>query len=55
VLSLQLPFAVVPLVRFTNDPAKMGRFANRGWIKWTAWGVTAVIISLNLLMLSYLL
>lgn len=54
VLSLQLPFAVVPLVRFTGDPAKMGRFANRGWIKWTAWLVTAVIIGLNLLMLSYL-
>lgn len=54
VLSLQLPFAVVPLVRFTGDPAKMGRFANRGWIKWTAWGIAAVIISLNLLMLSYL-
>lgn len=55
VLSLQLPFAVVPLVRFTSDPAKMGRFANGGWIKWTAWGVAATIISLNLLMLSYLI
>lgn len=54
VLSLQLPFAVVPLVRFTGDPAKMGRFANRGWIKWLAWGIAAVIIGLNLLMLSYL-
>ncbi|MDT8760589.1 Nramp family divalent metal transporter [Sphingomonas psychrotolerans] len=54
VLSLQLPFAVVPLVRFTSDPARMGSFANRGWIKWTAFAVTATIIGLNLLMLSYL-
>jgi manganese transport protein len=54
VLSLQLPFAVVPLVRFTSDPAKMGKFANRGWIKWTAYAVAAVIIGLNCLMLSYL-
>jgi manganese transport protein len=55
VLSLQLPFAVVPLVRFTSDPVRMGSFANRRWIKWTAFAVTATIIGLNLLMLSYLL
>lgn len=54
ILSLQLPFAVVPLVRFTNDPARMGKFANHGWVKWVAWGVAATIIALNLLMLSYL-
>jgi manganese transport protein len=53
VLSLQLPFAVVPLVQFTSDPARMGRFANRGWIKVAAWGVAITIIALNCLMLRY--
>jgi manganese transport protein len=44
VLSLQLPFAVVPLVMFTSDRAKMGPFVNPGWMKALAW-VTAVIIA----------
>jgi manganese transport protein len=47
VLSLQLPFAVIPLVRFTGDRAKMGAFANRAWLKWPAWGIAAVIVVLN--------
>ncbi|MGO1076613.1 Nramp family divalent metal transporter [Inquilinus sp. CA228] len=51
ILSLQLPFAVVPLVAFTSDRAKMGRFANPAWLKWTAWLVSAVIIVLNVKLL----
>jgi manganese transport protein len=51
VLSLQLPFAIWPLVRFTNNRALMGRFANRGWTAITAWAVTALLIGLNLLVL----
>ncbi|MFB3786836.1 MAG: Nramp family divalent metal transporter [bacterium] len=47
VLSLQLPFAIIPLVHFTNDRAKMGRFANRGWIRGLAWIAAAVITALN--------
>jgi len=47
ILSLQLSFAVVPLVKFTSDPAKMGEFVNKPWMKWTAWIVTIVIIILN--------
>ena len=47
VLSLQLPFAIVPLVRFTNDKVLMGRFANPLWLKVTAWGIAAIIIALN--------
>jgi manganese transport protein len=46
-LSLQLPFAVIPLVKFTSSRWKMGAFANRGWLKATAWLVTAVILGLN--------
>jgi manganese transport protein len=47
ILSLQLSFAVVPLVLFTSDKLKMGRFANPGWLKTLAWAVTAVIVCLN--------
>ena len=52
VLSMQLPFAVVPLVAFTSDRAKMGAFANPAWLKWGAWGIAAVIIALNLKLLA---
>ena len=51
VLSLQLPFAVIPLVRFTNDPALMAHHASRGWLRWTAWGVAALVVVLNLTLL----
>jgi len=47
VLSLQLSFAVVPLVRFTSSRQKMGPFVNRWWAKWLAWGVTLIIVGLN--------
>ena len=55
VLSLQLPFAMVPLVAFTGDRAKMGRFANRGWVKIAAWAICAIIIALNLTLLYNML
>ena len=51
VLSLQLPFAMVPLVQFTNDRAKMGAHANRGWIKYAAFVICAIVISLNVTLL----
>lgn len=51
VLSLQLPFAVVPLVKFTNDVRLMGDFANRGWVKLAAWAVSLIVICLNLTLL----
>jgi manganese transport protein len=47
VLSLQLPFAVFPLVRLTSDRTIMGPFANRLWIKALAWPVAVVIAALN--------
>jgi manganese transport protein len=52
ILSLQLPFAVVPLVQFTSDRTRMGVFANPVWLKVAAWTVSAVIIALNLKLLS---
>jgi manganese transport protein len=51
ILSLQLPFAVWPLVRFTGDRAKMGEFANPAWLKALAYLVAAVISALNVWLL----
>ncbi|OGX91892.1 divalent metal cation transporter [Hymenobacter coccineus] len=47
ILSLQLSFAVIPLVLFTNDKLKMGVFVNRPWLRITAWVVAAIILVLN--------
>jgi manganese transport protein len=47
ILSLQLSFAVVPLVQFTSDKKKMGAFVNPLWMKLLAWFVTGVIMILN--------
>jgi manganese transport protein len=51
ILSMQLSFAVFPLVMFTSDRRKMGEFVNRPWVKSLAW-VTAIFIAvLNLWLL----
>ncbi len=47
ILSLQLSFAVVPLVHFTSDRRKMGSFATPWWGQVVAWGTTALIVGLN--------
>ena len=47
VLSLQLPFAVFPLLQFTSDRGKMGRFALPLWMRALAWPVAVVIAALN--------
>ena len=51
ILSLQLGFAVVPLVVFTSDKKKMGSFVNSAWLQVLSWAVTAVIIVLNVYLL----
>jgi manganese transport protein len=51
VLSLQLSFAVVPLVLFTNDKLKMGVFVNRPWVRVVSWIVAGLIIALNVFLL----
>ena len=50
-LSMQLGFAVWPLMRFTGEKGKMGEFVNPLWIKITGWTVAAIIITLNLKLL----
>ena len=47
VLSLQLSFAVIPLVIFTSDPKRMGQFANPKWLSRLSWAVAIVIAALN--------
>ncbi|HVD95785.1 MAG TPA: Nramp family divalent metal transporter [Candidatus Limnocylindria bacterium] len=51
VLSMQLGFAVWPLMRFTGEKAKMGEFANRLWLKILGWATAAIIIVLNVKLL----
>jgi manganese transport protein len=51
VLSLQLSFAVFPLVRFTSDRVKMGEFVNSPALRYSAYGVATVIASLNVWLL----
>lgn len=52
VLSLQLSFAVVPLVQFTGNKLKMGAFVNAAWLNLLAWMVTGIIIVLNIYLLA---
>jgi manganese transport protein len=47
VISMQLPFAIVPLIRFTNDRQRMGMFANAAWVQVLAWITAAIVIGLN--------
>ncbi|WP_375308373.1 Nramp family divalent metal transporter [Bradyrhizobium sp. A11] len=51
VLSMQLPFAVIPLVRFVSDRRKMGKFAIPRSVAAIAWIVAGVIVVLNLKLL----
>jgi manganese transport protein len=47
VLSLQLSFAVFPLVMFTSDRRKMGEFVNPAWLKVLSYLVATIIAALN--------
>jgi manganese transport protein len=47
ILSFQLPFAVIPLIQFTGNRAKMGEFANSRFTSIVAWTVAAVILVFN--------
>ncbi len=54
ILNMQLPFAVIPLIQFTNSRQRMGIFANRLWVQILAWGAAVLILVLDiwLVMLS---
>lgn len=51
ILSLQLSFAVIPLVQFTSEKAKMGKFVNKRWLTVLAWVVAAAIACVNAFLL----
>ncbi|WP_440984555.1 Nramp family divalent metal transporter [Xanthomonas sontii] len=52
VLSMQLPFAVIPLVRFVTDKRRMGPLVVRRALAWLAWAIAALIVVLNLKLLA---
>ena len=47
ILSMQLSFAVIPLVLFTGNRGKMGEFVNPLWVKILAWLTAGIIVLLN--------
>src|SRR6266852_1915863 len=47
ILSFQLPFAIIPLIQFTGDPAKMGTLVNSRATKVLDWGISAIILFFN--------
>ncbi len=51
ILSLQLSFAVFPLVQFTSEKTKMGVFVNSRWLKILSWAVAILIAVLNIYLL----
>ncbi|MFG3450391.1 Nramp family divalent metal transporter [Stenotrophomonas sp. NPDC047960] len=52
VLSMQLPFAVIPLVMFVGDKARMGTLVAPRWLLTLAWVIAAVIVALNVKLLA---
>jgi manganese transport protein len=51
VLSMQLSFAVIPLVQFTGNASIMGEFVNAAWVRLVGWLMAIVIAGLNLWLL----
>ncbi len=52
VLSIGIPFALVPLIRLTGDRALMGEFADRRPVRIIAWTVIALIVALNVVLIA---
>ncbi|MFT8889200.1 MAG: Nramp family divalent metal transporter [Ethanoligenens sp.] len=50
-LSIQLPFAIVPLTIFTSNKKIMGKFVNPAWVKYLAWTITIVLTGLNIFLI----
>jgi manganese transport protein len=52
ILSMQLPFAVIPLVQFVSDRKKIGKFAISRPVAVLSWAVAALIVVLNVKLLA---
>lgn len=50
-LSIQLPFAIIPLTIFTSSKKLMGKFVNPAWIKYSAWTISLILIGLNIFLI----
>ena len=48
ILSMQLPFAIIPLIHFTSDRRRMGPFTNRPSVRLFAWLVAGIVVALNI-------
>ena len=48
--SVQLPFALLPLIHFTSSKGLMGSFANGRWIRWTCWPIIVGILVINIVL-----
>ncbi len=48
ILSMQLPFAIIPLIQFTSNRETMGDLAVSGWLKVLSWGVAVGLVGLNI-------
>jgi len=55
VLSLQLPFAIFPLLEFTSNRSVMGNFANNRLMKISSYAVAFGIVGVNLLLIYFLI
>ncbi|MBC7879992.1 MAG: Nramp family divalent metal transporter [Anaerolineae bacterium] len=55
ILSLQLPFAIFPLILFTSNKKLMGDFVNQLWLKSFAWAIAFMITGLNIWLLGEVL
>ncbi|MCW3073019.1 MAG: iron transporter [Flaviaesturariibacter sp.] len=52
ILSMQLGFAIIPLIHFVSDKKTMGAFVIKPWVKVVAWLITSVLVYLNVWMVS---
>ncbi len=50
--SVQLPFALLPVLHFTSAPRLMGGFANKGWVNYTCWTLAALVIGINVYLIE---
>lgn len=55
VLSLQLPFAIVPMIRFTSSKRRMGDFRNSRSVQWLAWISAGITVCLNIAYVVHLI
>jgi len=54
-LSFGIPFALIPLVKYASDPARMGEFVNAPWLRWVGWGSTVLIVAINVALIGLLI